>query len=147
MTMPPTACSGVMTSPSNSALPMVVSGGSRFIRSAVRNGPIRTVEANTPRMPAVSMPVADADTRVLASALVLTVLRFDPWVPAGRVHVAPVLPEGVGRLRIDDIPLLGGRISVAVERDGSVEVGDVPPGIQVVATPRSPIGGGRLAGG
>src|SRR5262244_1531135 len=54
MTAPPSACSGVSTSARKSALPMVVSNGSRFMNSAVRNGPIRTVEANTPRRPVVT---------------------------------------------------------------------------------------------
>jgi glycogen debranching enzyme len=92
------------------------------------------------RFPNACVPSAWASASVLLG--IRTVLRFDPWVPAGRIHVAPVLPEGVGRLQIDDIPLLGGRISVAVEADGSVAVRDVPPGIDVVEAPRSPIGGG-----
>src|SRR5262245_2596631 len=54
MTAPPTACSGVISSASSSALPMVASGGSRFMNSAVRNGPMRIVEANTPMMPVVT---------------------------------------------------------------------------------------------
>ena len=95
------------------------------------------------RFPNACVPSAWASASVLLG--LRTLVRFDPWVPAGRVHVAPVLPEAVGRLRIDDIPLLGGRISVAVEPDGSVTVEGVPPGIEVVATPRSPLGG--VAGG
>lgn len=79
-----------------------------------------------------------------ASASVLlglrTVLRLDPWVPAGVVHVAPVLPEGIGRLRIDDIPLLGGRLSVVAEA-GTARVEGVPPGVEVVTTARKPVGG------
>ena len=70
-----------------------------------------------------------------------TVLRFDPWVPAGVVHVAPVLPPNVGWLRVTDVPLLGGRLSVAVE-GGTTSVEGVPPGIEVVTEPRRPLGGG-----
>jgi glycogen debranching enzyme len=91
------------------------------------------------RFPNACVPSAWASASVLLG--LRTVLRFDPWVPAGRVHVAPVLPAGVLRLRIDDIPLLGGRISVAVDADGEVRVEDVPPGIDVVYGPRRPIGG------
>src|SRR6266446_4352063 len=54
MTPPPSACSGVSTSPRKSALPMAVSNGSRFMNSAVRNGPMRAVEANTPMSPVVT---------------------------------------------------------------------------------------------
>lgn len=89
--------------------------------------------------PNACVPSAWASASVLLG--LRTVLRFDPWVPAGRVHVAPVLPEGMGHLRVDDIPLLGGRISVAVDSDGSVAVEDVPPGIEVVSAPRPPTGG------
>ena len=91
------------------------------------------------RFPKASVPSAWASASVLLG--LRTVLRFDPWVPAGKVHVAPVLPAAIGRLRIDDIPLLGGRISVAVDPDGSVAVEDVPPGIEVVSAPRSPLRG------
>src|SRR6516162_10888488 len=54
MIAPPSACSGVSTSARKSALPMAVSNGSRFMNSAVRNGPMRTVEANTPMSPVVT---------------------------------------------------------------------------------------------
>ena len=57
ITAPPSACSGVITSPRNSALPMVASSGSRFMNSAVRNGPIRMVETNTEN---TATTVADA---------------------------------------------------------------------------------------
>jgi glycogen debranching enzyme len=91
------------------------------------------------RFPNACVPSAWASASVLLG--LRTVLRFDPWVPAGKVHVAPVLPAAIGRLRVDDIPLLGGRISVAVDPDGSVSVEDVPPGIDVVPAPRSPLRG------
>ena len=42
-------------------------------------------------------------------------------------------PTASARLRVDDIPLLGGRISVAVDGGGSVVVEGVPPGIEVVS--------------
>jgi len=88
--------------------------------------------------PNACVPSAWASASVLLG--LRTVLRFDPWVPAGRVHVAPVLPDGIGHLRIDDIPLLGGRLSVVVEPGGEVRVEGVPPGIEVVAAPRPPTG-------
>src|SRR5690606_24345632 len=85
-----------------------------------------------------------------ASASVLlglrTALRFDPWVPAGRLHVAPVLPEGIGRLRVDDIPLLGARVSIAVGPDAGVEVGGVASGIEVGHRARAPLGGAADGG-
>jgi glycogen debranching enzyme len=88
----------------------------------------------------VPFPNACAPSAWAAASVLLglrTVLRFDPWVPAGVVHVAPVLPAGIGRLQVDEIPLLGGRISVAVDGD-EVSVTDVPKGIEVIREPRAP---------
>ena len=36
-----------------------------------------------------------------------TLLRLDPWVPHGKVWLDPVLPERIGYLRVDRIPLAG----------------------------------------
>lgn len=92
----------------------------------------------------VAFPNACAPSAWASASVLLglrTLLRFDPWVPAGVVHVAPVLPEGVGRLRVDDIPLLGGRLSVVVDGAGTAMEG-VPSGIKVITEPRRPLGGG-----
>jgi glycogen debranching enzyme len=88
--------------------------------------------------PNACVPSAWASASVLLG--LRTVLRFEPWVPAGVVHVAPVLLDRVGRLRVDDIPLLGGRLSVTVA-GGEVGVEGLPPGVEVVTTPRRPTGG------
>jgi glycogen debranching enzyme len=67
-----------------------------------------------------------------------TLLRFEPWVPHGRVWLSPELPAEIGYLRVDRIPLLGARISVEVT-DGSVKIEGLPPGIEVVTEPRHPL--------
>jgi glycogen debranching enzyme len=90
------------------------------------------------RFPDACVPSAWASASVLLG--LRTVLRFDPWVPAGVVHVAPVLPEGIGSLRVEDIPLLGGRLSVVVDQSGATVEG-VPSGIEVITEPRRPLGG------
>jgi hypothetical protein len=92
----------------------------------------------------VAFPHACAPSAWASAAVLLglrTVLRFEPWVPAGVVHVAPVLPADIGRLRVEEIPLLGGRLSVEVE-GGTTSVEGVPAGIEVVPSPRRPLGGG-----
>ncbi|MGA7270768.1 MAG: glycogen debranching N-terminal domain-containing protein [Acidimicrobiia bacterium] len=68
-----------------------------------------------------------------ASPLLLlrTLLRLDPAVPLGKLFVDPVLPAEIGRLHVEGVPLVGGRISIDVE-DGTVEIGGVPEGIEVV---------------
>src|SRR5258708_20871230 len=47
MIAPPKTCHAVMNSPSSAALRMVASSGSRFMISALRNGPMRLIEMNS----------------------------------------------------------------------------------------------------
>jgi glycogen debranching enzyme len=70
-----------------------------------------------------------------------SLLRLDPWIPQGKLWLDPVLPAAIRRLRVERIPLLGGRITVTVEGD-SVEVEDLPPGIELISAPRRPLMGG-----
>jgi glycogen debranching enzyme len=69
-----------------------------------------------------------------------TLLRFDPWVPRGKVWLHPALPEQIGRLHIGRIPLAGGRVSVTVEGD-QVSVEGLPAGLELVDAPRHPLTG------
>jgi len=68
-----------------------------------------------------------------------TLLRFDPWVPHGKVWLAPVLPAGIGPLQVQRIPLAGRRITIHVEADGSCSVDGLPPEIELVTEPRAPL--------
>jgi glycogen debranching enzyme len=56
-----------------------------------------------------------------ASAAVLQILRLllrlDPAAPHGQVWVAPVLPAGVGRLRVKGIDIAGQRLTIDVDAD------------------------------
>jgi glycogen debranching enzyme len=67
-----------------------------------------------------------------------TLLRFDPWVPRGKVWLHPALPEQIGRLRVDRIPLAGRRVSVDVEGD-TMSVSGLPPDLELVNAPRHPL--------
>ena len=67
-----------------------------------------------------------------------TLMRFDPWVPYGKVWCAPTLPEQVGWLRVNRIPLAGGRVSVEVA-EGGVKVEGLPPGLELVSEARHPL--------
>ena len=69
-----------------------------------------------------------------------TMLRLDPWVPRGKVWLHPALPEQIGRLRVDRIPLAGARMSVTVEGD-KVEVTGLPDHLELVDAPRHPLTG------
>ncbi len=69
-----------------------------------------------------------------------TLLRFDPWVPRGRVWLQPALPEQIGRLRVGRIPLAGARVTVDVEGD-RVTVEGLPSDLELVDAPRHPLTG------
>ena len=68
-----------------------------------------------------------------------TLLRFEPWVPHGKVWLSPVLPAGIGALQVQRIPLAGRRITVAVDADGSCSVEGLPADIELVTEPRHPL--------
>jgi glycogen debranching enzyme len=65
-------------------------------------------------------------------------LRLDPWVPHGKVWLSPVLPDRIGHLLVDRIPLAGRRVTVEVN-DGDVKVEGLPPHVEVVSEPRHPL--------
>ena len=67
-------------------------------------------------------------------------LRLDPWVPYGKTWLAPRLPDGIGYLKVEGIPLAGARVTVEVGEgvpDGLAVVG-LPAGIELIRTPRRP---------
>jgi glycogen debranching enzyme len=66
-----------------------------------------------------------------------TLLRFDPQVPYGKAWLAPMIPEEIGSLRVEGIPLAGARVNVQIE-NGNVEVTGLPAQIELMETPRHP---------
>jgi len=66
-----------------------------------------------------------------------TLLRFDPWVPYGKTWLVPMLPEQIGRLRVEGIPLAGTRVSIEVEGE-NVSIDGLPEGIKLMREPRNP---------
>jgi glycogen debranching enzyme len=76
-----------------------------------------------------------------ASAFLLlrTVLRLEPDVRNAVVHLAPAVPDWVGRLTLERIPIMGGRLSIEVEGD-RLHVNEQPAGLQIVRTARRPTG-------
>ena len=89
----------------------------------------------------VSYPSACSPQAWAAAAPLLclrTILRLDPWVPRRKVWLSPVLPSWIGRLRIDRIPLAGGRVTVEVEGD-DVRVDGLAEDIELVSEPRKPL--------
>jgi len=62
-------------------------------------------------------------------------LRFEPDLRAGQLHLAPVVPDWLGKFGLEGIPVLGGRLSLEVDGDRLTSV-DAPAGIEVVTHPR-----------
>jgi glycogen debranching enzyme len=67
-----------------------------------------------------------------------TLLRLDPWVPHQKVWLSPTLPERIGYLLVDRIPLAGRRVTVEVDGDG-VKVEGLPPDVELMSEPRHPL--------
>ena len=67
-----------------------------------------------------------------------TLLRLEPWMPQQKLWLAPALPEEITRLRVERIPLLGGRVTVDVS-DGEVAIDGLPSAVTLVDEPRAPL--------
>jgi glycogen debranching enzyme len=66
-----------------------------------------------------------------------TILRLDPWVPYGKIWLAPVLPDRITHLKVAGIPMAGSRVTVEVDGD-DVNVEGLPPEVELVSEPRHP---------
>jgi glycogen debranching enzyme len=69
-----------------------------------------------------------------------TLLRLDPWIPYGKTWLSPNLPESIGYLKVEGIPLAGSRVTIEVgsEVPGGVAVTGLPPEIELIREPRRP---------
>ena len=66
-----------------------------------------------------------------------TLLRLDPWVPRGKVWLAPKLPEWFSRLQVDGLRL--GEHSLWVSVEGDTTAFRVEGDLEVVRRPREPL--------
>jgi hypothetical protein len=57
-------------------------------------------------------------------------LGFEPDLPSGDLLVAPHLPDKLGQVRLENLPLGGARVRVNA-RGSEIEVTDVPSGVTV----------------
>ena len=67
-----------------------------------------------------------------------TLLRLDPWIPHGKIWVAPELPASIGELHLHEFTL--GSTSLDIDVVGAqVEVTSSDPAVQILCEPRPPI--------
>jgi glycogen debranching enzyme len=66
-----------------------------------------------------------------------TLLRFEPDIRNAKLHLAPAVPDWIGTLRLDNIPIMGGQLAVEVEGE-VVRTLEVPEGLTIVSDPRLP---------
>jgi glycogen debranching enzyme len=65
-----------------------------------------------------------------------TMLRFEPDFRNSKLHLAPAIPEWIGRLRLEQIPVMGGHLTIDVEGE-IVHTLEVPAGLELVSQPRA----------
>jgi glycogen debranching enzyme len=66
-----------------------------------------------------------------------TLLRFEPDIRNSKLHLAPAVPDWIGTLKLENIPLMGGQLAVEVHGE-VVRALQVPEGLTIVSDPRSP---------
>jgi glycogen debranching enzyme len=65
-----------------------------------------------------------------------TMLRFEPDFRNSKLHLAPVIPPWIGRLRLERIPVMGGHLTIELEGE-VVHALEVPANLEIVSEPRS----------
>jgi glycogen debranching enzyme len=69
--------------------------------------------------------------------LMRALLGLDPWIPRRQIWFSPSWPDRYGPLKIHHLPVGAGRVTLQVGPEGAGIVG-LPPGIELVHTPRGP---------
>jgi glycogen debranching enzyme len=86
----------------------------------------------------VSYPTSCSPQAWAAAAPLLflrTMLRFEPDIRNATLHLTPRVPEWIGALALEQVPLMGGHLSIRVEAD-HLDLRQVPDGLTVVHEPR-----------
>jgi glycogen debranching enzyme len=64
-----------------------------------------------------------------------SMLNFEPDVRNGRLHLAPELPDWMGRLVLERVPIMGGHLAIEVEAD-RCKVLELPDGLTIIPEAR-----------
>ena len=91
-------------------------------------GPVPYPTACSPQAWAAAAPIQ----------LIRALLRFDPVHTRGVVHLAPILPEGMGNFQAENVLMNSSRITIRAHgTHGSID--GLPPGLKLLAEPRPPL--------
>jgi glycogen debranching enzyme len=66
-----------------------------------------------------------------------TMLCFEPDFGNSKLHLAPMLPPWIGRLRLGGIPVMGGHVTLEAEVD-TLHALEMPAGLELVSERRAP---------
>lgn len=86
----------------------------------------------------VSYPTSCSPQAWAAAAPLLflrTLLRFEPDIRNAELRLAPAMPDWLGSTSLEQVPLMGGNLSIEVEGE-SLRVLNIPEGLTIVRTPR-----------
>jgi hypothetical protein len=70
--------------------------------------------------------------------LLRTLLRFDPWIPFGKLWCAPAVPSEMLPLRVDGLGVADASVVVEVSEEGWT-INGLPAGIELVPGARRPL--------
>lgn len=91
-------------------------------------GPVPYPTACSPQAWAAAAPVQ----------LMRVLLRFDPVYTHGVVHLAPILPEGMGDFQAENVLIDTSRITIRAHGTGG-SIDGLPPGLKLLSEPRPPL--------
>ncbi|MET1089641.1 MAG: glycogen debranching N-terminal domain-containing protein [Arthrobacter sp.] len=91
-------------------------------------GPVPYPTACSPQAWAAAAPVQ----------LMRVLLRFDPVLTHGVVHLAPILPAGMGDFQAENVLIDSSRITVRAHGTGG-SIDGLPPGLKLLSEPRPPL--------
>ena len=97
-----------------------------FGRDEYPEGPVAYPTSCSPQAWATTTPLM----------LLRTLLRYDPCLPHGTVWLAPAMPPGFGRVRVDNVPLGGDRVRFEIASNDDADIANLPAGLALHRTPR-----------
>jgi glycogen debranching enzyme len=70
-----------------------------------------------------------------------SLLRVNPNIPDGRIQLQPIVPDRLLPLRLENLPLAGERVDIAVDSVGRIDIAGLPVGLHLSTSDQSRSGG------